>query len=81
MLAMQIVRGQYTPVTDVFSYELRGLIKKLIQQDPNKRPNINMILKDKLIAPRIRNFLSNNDFKDEFAHTVLHKHNIFDRAQ
>jgi hypothetical protein len=37
-------------------------------------------LKEKILAPRIRNFLNNDDFKDEFAHTILHKQNIFDKA-
>tara|TARA_B110000305_G_C19231771_1_gene535561 strand:- start:203 stop:589 length:387 start_codon:yes stop_codon:yes gene_type:complete len=54
MLAMQIVRGQFPPLPNIYSYELRGLVTKLITQDPNRRPNINAILKDKIIAPRIR---------------------------
>lgn len=73
MLAMQIVRGQFPPLPSVFSYELRGLITSLMKQDPNLRPNINQIVKNKLIAPRIRNFLNNAEFQDEFAHTILHK--------
>lgn len=81
MLAMQIVRGQFTPLPTSFSLDLRNLIGKLITQDPSKRPNINQILKDKLLVPRIRNFLNNSDFKEEFAHTILHKHNVFDRTQ
>lgn len=80
MLAMQIVRGQFPPLPSVFSYELRGLITSLMKQDPNLRPNINQIVKNKLIAPRIRNFLNNAEFQDEFAHTILHKQNVFDRA-
>ena len=41
MLAMQIVRGQYPQLPSSFSYELRGLVNKLITQDPARRPNIN----------------------------------------
>ena len=41
MLAMQIVRGQFPPLPTHFSYELRGLVNKMLNQDPNKRPNIN----------------------------------------
>lgn len=26
-------------------------------------------------------FLSNEDFKDEFAHTILHKQNVFEKTQ
>ena len=80
MLAMQIVRGQYPQLPSCFSPQLRALVDKLITQEPNKRPNINTVLKDKLLAPRIKTFLSNEDFKDEFAHTVLHKQNVFEKT-
>lgn len=30
MLAMQIVKGTYPPIPSNFSYEIRGLVKKLI---------------------------------------------------
>jgi NIMA (never in mitosis gene a)-related kinase len=73
MLAMQIVRGQFEKLPSTFSYELRTLIGKLIQQDPSRRPNINQVLKERILAPRIRKYLSNDCFKDEFAHTILHK--------
>lgn len=81
MLAMQIVRGQFPTLPSNFSYELRALINKLITQDPNRRPNINQVLKDRLLAPRIKKFLGNDCFKEEFAHTILHKQNVFERAQ
>lgn len=41
MLAMQIVRGQFSALPTVYSYELRALVNKLITLDPKKRPNIN----------------------------------------
>ena len=41
MLAMQIVRGQFQSLPTHYSYELRGLVNKMLNQDPNKRPNIN----------------------------------------
>jgi len=81
MLAMQIVRGQFPALPATFSYELRALVNKLITQDPNRRPNINQVLKDRLLAPRIKKFLGNECFKEEFAHTILHKQNVFERAQ
>jgi NIMA (never in mitosis gene a)-related kinase len=81
MLAMQIVRGQFTPLpSGQFSKGLSTLIGKLITQDPSKRPNINQVLKDPLLAPRIKEFLDNESFRDEFAHTILHKQNVFERT-
>jgi NIMA (never in mitosis gene a)-related kinase len=63
MLAMQIVRGQFQPLTGgLFSNEIKSLIGKLLNNDPAKRPNINTILKENLIFSRIGNFLNNEDF-------------------
>lgn len=30
------------------------------------------------IAPRIHQFLQGNEFKDEFAHTILHNQDVFE---
>jgi hypothetical protein len=30
------------------------------------------------IAPRIHHFLEGNEFKDEFAHTILHNQDVFE---
>mmetsp|Transcript_24614 Transcript_24614/g.38236 ORF Transcript_24614/g.38236 Transcript_24614/m.38236 type:complete len:172 (+) Transcript_24614:369-884(+) len=73
MLAMQIVKGSYPALPAVFSHDLKSLVSKMITLDPHKRPNINLILKDKLLVPRIKKYLSNDAFKEEFSHTILHK--------
>ena len=54
MLAMQIVRGQYQQLPTCFSYELRGLVNKMLNQDPNKRPNINDVLNTRILKDRIK---------------------------
>ena len=50
----------------------------MLQRDPAKRPNINQLLKSPIIADRIRKLLNEDDFKDEFSHTILHNQNVFD---
>lgn len=50
----------------------------MLNKDPNKRPNINNILKFPVIQDRIRLLLNEDDFKDEFSHTILHNQNVFD---
>lgn len=50
----------------------------MLNKDPNKRPNINGILKFPIIQERIRLLLNEDDFKDEFSHTILHNQNVFD---
>lgn len=81
ILALQIVRGVFQAVPGHFSPNLKNLISSLIQKDPAKRPNINQILKMPVIANRIQTFLTDEDFKNEFAHTILHKQNAFNRTQ
>lgn len=50
----------------------------MLNRDPKQRPNINQLLKYPVIADRIRKLLNENDFKDEFSHTILHNQNVFD---
>jgi hypothetical protein len=51
----------------------------MLKTDPNKRPSINQILKIEFIKDRITNLLNEDDFKDEFSHTILHNQNVFDQ--
>jgi hypothetical protein len=50
----------------------------MLQRDPAKRPNINQLLKSPIISDRIKKLLNEDDFKDEFSHTILHNQNVFD---
>jgi len=50
----------------------------MLNKDPNKRPNINGILRFPVIQERVRMLLNEDDFKDEFSHTLLHGQNVFD---
>jgi len=47
----------------------------MLSQNVNQRPTINQILKQPIISKRIHSFLTENTFKDEFSHTILHKKN------
>jgi NIMA (never in mitosis gene a)-related kinase len=44
-LALKIVRGQYNPLSDKFSINVKNLVKNLLSVDPNKRPTIHEVLK------------------------------------
>mmetsp|Transcript_41011 Transcript_41011/g.30160 ORF Transcript_41011/g.30160 Transcript_41011/m.30160 type:complete len:157 (+) Transcript_41011:501-971(+) len=76
-LAMKIVRGQYPALPAHYSRELKTLVGQMLTIDFNKRLSINQILKQPIIARRIQAFLSEQTFKDEFSHTILHKQNVF----
>lgn len=53
----------------------------MLTKDPRRRPSINDILKMPIIERRISQFLNNDDFKDEFSHTLLHNHDVFKAFQ
>jgi hypothetical protein len=40
--------------------------------DVRKRLNINQILKQPVVSRRIKTFLNEDVFKQEFSHTILH---------
>ena len=77
-LAQKIIQGQYAAVPGHFSKNINALLSSMLQRDPAKRPNINQLLKSPIIADRIRKLLNEDDFKDEFSHTILHNQNVFD---
>lgn len=77
-LAQKIIQGQYAPVPSHFSKNINALLSSMLQRDPAKRPNINQLLKSPIISDRIKKLLNEDDFKDEFSHTILHNQNVFD---
>lgn len=72
MLALRIVRGSYEPIPKCYSAKLSLLLKKLLNPDTNMRPSINKILKIDIIAARAKQLLAEDDYIQEFSHTVLH---------
>mmetsp|Transcript_41225 Transcript_41225/g.47482 ORF Transcript_41225/g.47482 Transcript_41225/m.47482 type:complete len:97 (-) Transcript_41225:150-440(-) len=56
------------------------LIGTLLKVNPKDRPNINQILKFPLLSDRIPSFLSEDTFKDEFSHTIIHNKMYFDKG-
>ncbi len=75
-LGIKIIKGEYSPLPSHFSRELKTLVSQMLTIDVQRRPNINQVLKTPIIARRIKSFLNENVFKDEFSHTILHKHNV-----
>ena len=77
-LAQKILSGKYPDVPSHFSGTINNLLQAMLNKDPNKRPNINQVLKYPVIYERIQKLLNEQDFKDEFSHTILHNQNVFD---
>ncbi|XP_076354780.1 uncharacterized protein LOC143249195 [Tachypleus tridentatus] len=71
-LVLKIIRGSYPPVPPHYSYDLRNLINQLFKRNPRDRPSINVILRKPFIFKRIRKFLTDLQYQEEFSHTVIH---------
>lgn len=76
-LALKIVKGQYQPIPNHYSKELKNLVAMLLQVDSRRRPSIQEILKLPVIVNRIKGFLTESIRNSEFSHTILH-HRVFE---
>ena len=54
-LSMKILRGNYDPIPFKYSKEMHNIIKKMLNVDQNKRPDIKEVLQ----CPLLKNFSSN----------------------
>lgn len=57
-LALRILKGDYVPLPNIYSKELRKLIGEMLTIDPAKRPSIHQILKNPIIKVRIANYVT-----------------------
>jgi NIMA (never in mitosis gene a)-related kinase len=48
------------------------LLGLMLRTEPDQRPSINQILKIPFIKERVTSLLNEDDFKEEFSHTILH---------
>ena len=53
MLSVKIMRGNYTPVPNTYTKDIREIVSKCLMVDPYKRPSVNEILKLPIIKNRI----------------------------
>eukprot|EP00794_Sanderia_malayensis_P007278 gene7278-8089_t len=71
-IVLKIIRGNYPPISNRYSSELRALVSQCFKRSPIERPSVNKILKKPLVQARIQKFLSPETMQDEFSHTVIH---------
>ena len=65
------------PIQSHYSMTVTDILKAMLQKDPKLRPTINNVLKHPAISRRIKYFLKQDIFMDEFSHTVMHNHDAF----
>ena len=76
-LAKEIVHGTYADLPDHYSKDMSFLMQALLKKKGSERPSINQLLAFPLIKCRIEQLLTNEQFKDEFSHTILHGRDVF----
>jgi len=79
-LASKILKGKYPAIPSFYSENMSLLIATLLKVNPKDRPTINQILKFPLLSDRIPSFLSEDTFKDEFSHTIIHNKMYFEKG-
>ena len=58
-LVQKILKGNYPPIPEVYSKDLKKLIAELLTTDPNKRPNLSKILDTPFLKIRVNELFSN----------------------
>ena len=52
-LVQRILKGAYAPLPEVYSVEVRQLVKMMLQTAPNKRPSVDDMLQMPFIRRRV----------------------------
>ena len=75
-LYIKIINCNYPPLNNNYSDELKKLVKAMLNETSIKRPNIGEILNYPIIKSRIKKFLNDEEYENEFSHSILHKFNL-----
>ena len=51
------MKGSYSPVSEVYSANLRGLVDEMLSQNPKKRPSILEVLKKPFLIKRVQTYI------------------------
>lgn len=51
------MRGSYSPVSEVYSQNLRSLVDEMLSQNPKKRPSILEILKKPFLNRKVQPYI------------------------
>lgn len=63
-----------------YSKTAKELVESMLTLDASKRPSVGDLLAHPALSSRISKFMSEEEQKEEFAHTVLHKDHILRKA-
>lgn len=81
-LYMKISNCKKVPrISTKYSQDLQDLVDEILWVNPSRRPNINQILKKPLLKNKVKQFLDDEDYQQEFSHTILHNQYLFEQRK
>ena len=62
ILAKNIKEGDYEPISDVYSNDLRYIINSMLRKDPNERPTAKELINGEIVQNKIKEYKLGNPF-------------------
>ncbi len=65
-LVLKILKGNYPPIPEHYSQDMKDLLADMLIKDPAKRPSMRKVLEKEFISRRISKLLTATIAKNEF---------------
>ena len=75
-LVKRVCQARLPPIPKQYSNELQELLNDMLMKNPDRRPRIHDILRRPEICKRIEKYLSSEQLKAEFEHSVIHEYQL-----
>ncbi|XP_054716580.1 probable serine/threonine-protein kinase nek3 [Uloborus diversus] len=72
-LVLKIIKVSIPPIPELYSADLKNLLKQIFRKNPQERPSVSSILRKPLILKRICKFLDESKIRQEFNDTLLQR--------
>ena len=65
-LVLKILKGNYPPIPEHYSQDMKDLLADMLIKDPAKRPSMRKVLEKEFISRKISKLLTSTIAKNEF---------------
>ena len=65
-LVLKILKGNYPPIPEHYSQDMKDLLADMLIKDPAKRPSMRKVLEKEFVSRRISKLLTATIAKNEF---------------
>lgn len=80
-LVKRVISAKLPAIPPQYSTELRDLLHACLEKKPQNRPSIHQILRHEIIEERINKYLSSEQLKAEFDHSVIHDYDFMEELK